>query len=198
MDRGERGQSQREHITRAEDWLSRWGPSPVLLPVRQQTEPQIPVTVMLKVQIIILSSFPQLASRKTEDLEPEHIVLCSERPCGLVPKAQERAKNHCPVVWSPGTRQPRAQRPQGVLPAGPPATAQLTLQHRTLARKRNTPPRGREDDHSSPWTPLCSHPRCLLSCRSPLTQIPRRFQGRKTGKRLKKERGGEDEKEPRP
>lgn len=102
-------------------------PNPGLLPVRQQAEPQILVTAMWKVQIIIISSFPQLASRKTADSEPEHRVLLCERPCGPVPKAQETAKNQCPAVWSPGTAQPRASTlaPACFLPASVPQPSSL-------------------------------------------------------------------------
>lgn len=129
-------------------------PSPVPLPVHQQAEPQIPVTTTLKVQIIILFSFPQLASKKTADSEPEHIVLPSERPCGLLPKAQERAKNRFPAVWSPRHRTTLRPAPWALLPASQHAGARLILQQQTLVRKRRTPPQGRKDDHPTPRVPM--------------------------------------------
>lgn len=158
-------------------------PTPVPLPVHQQAEPQIPVTTTLKVQIIILFSFPQLASKKTADSEPEHIVLPSERPCGLLPKAQERAKNRFPAVWSPRHRTTLRPAPWALLPASQHAGARLILQQQTLVRKRRTPPQGRKDDHPTPRVPLNTHPRCLLSHRLPLSQISPRSQQHKMGRR---------------
>lgn len=89
----------------------------------------------------------------------------------------------------PGPRTP------GVLPAGQRAVAQLPLQHQTLAKKRNTPLRGRED-RSTSWRPLNSHPWCLLSHRLPLTHISRGFWVQ-NGKEAEEGGGGEDQKESR-
>lgn len=77
-----------------------WAPSPVLFPVHHQMGSPIPITAMLKVQVLILFSATSSAAFQRDIRFRARTQSPPVREAtGLVPTVHEGANSHSPIMW---------------------------------------------------------------------------------------------------